>query len=90
MLKCFIVQNIDDNTPTGVFNKGEFYIAKISNNDANTFAVLDENENWVPFNRYSIENSNLLYSDYFNEKYEHYFRNKKELNDYIDITQLYK
>ena len=90
MLKCFIVQNIDDNTPIGVFNKGEFYIAKISNNDTNTFAILDENENWVPFNRYSIENSNLFYSNYFNEKHEHYFRNKKELNDYIDITQLYK
>jgi hypothetical protein len=40
MIKCYIVQNVD-NPPLGVFKPDKFYIAKISNNNINTFAILD-------------------------------------------------
>ena len=49
MIKCFIVENLDSETPKGVFTRMSYYVAKITNNQPNTLAILDENQNWIPF-----------------------------------------
>mgnify|MGYP006364673163 CR=1 FL=1 len=41
MIKCFIVKNIDNETPEGKFKENSFYIAKVANNKPNSFAVLE-------------------------------------------------
>ena len=88
MIKCYIVQNVD-NPPLGVFKPDKFYIAKISNNNINTFAILDEKQNWVPFNCRGIAEGLFVYKLYFSIFEGFYVKNKKELNEYIESTKLY-
>lgn len=84
MIKCFIVESLDSNTPRGKFDKS-FYVAKISNNNPNTIAILDDNRNWIPFKWYT-RRSKLgedHYSMYFYILDNFLIKNKKELNSYI-------
>lgn len=90
MIKCFIVENLDSETPRGKFNKS-YYVAKISNNQPNTIAILDDNRNWVPFKWYT-RNSELGVEHcrlYFYILDNFLIENKKELNKYINTTNLY-
>lgn len=90
MIKCFICQCVQE-PEKGKFEFNRFYIAKISNNDINTFAVLDNNQNWVPF-RYYTRNSNYdnYYGFYFDTWDVFLVENKKELNKYIPTTKFYE
>ena len=92
MIKCFIVKNVGNKSPEGKFKKDHFYIAKLSSNSPNTFAVLDDNKNWVPFKWYYLNN---VYGNDFCELYfdiwdEFLIENKKELNEYVYTTKFYK
>lgn len=89
MIKCFIVQNIDMNTPDGKFNENKFYIAKISSNGVNMISVLDMNQTWVPFKW-----RGMTQPEYFEKYFDIWdmflIENKKELNEYIPTTEFYK
>lgn len=91
MIKCFVVENLDNKTPEGKFVKYSFYLAKISNNQPNTLAVLDENLNWVPFKWYSTTSE--LGVDhcriYFYAWDNFIIKNKKELNEYVRNSNMY-
>jgi O-glycosyl hydrolase len=91
MIKCFIVKNVGNKSPEGKFKKDHFYIAKISSNNPNTFAVLDDNKNWVSFKYFTrthnYENHYILYFDIWDE---FLIENKKELNEYVSTTKFYK
>ena len=91
MIKCFIVENLDNETPRGNFNKNSYYIAKLTNKP-NTFSVLDEDQNWIPFKWYS-KTSELSINHcrlYFYILENFIIENKKELNKYITDTEFYK
>lgn len=91
MIKCFIVKNIDNTTPEGKFKENSFYIAKIASNRPNSFAVLDDNKNWVRFKYFTrtcnYENHYIMHFDIW---YEFLAYNKKELNKYILTTKFYE
>ena len=91
MIKCFIVQNIDNETPEGKFKENSFYIAKVANNKPNSFAVLDDKQNWVSFKYFTrthnYENHYILYFDIWDE---FLIENKKELNKYVPTTKFYE
>ena len=92
MIKCFIVQHIGNKTPDGEFRENKFYIAKLSSNKPNTFAVLDDNKNWIPFKWYYLNN---IYGNDFCELYFDIWdvflvENKKELNKYVPTTKFYE
>ena len=68
------------------------YIAKISCNDSNIFAVLDNDGNWVPFRSYStwgcyidgvLVNDEYSFKHYFDIQEFFLIKNKKELNKLI-------
>lgn len=92
MIKCFVAVNLDSETPRGKFNNMTYYLAKLSNNQPNTIAILDDNQNWVPFKWYSTT------SELGDDHYRMYFylidnfliENKKELNNYIINTKFYE
>lgn len=91
MIKCFIVENLDSKTPEGVFKRKSLYIAKVTNKP-NTFAVLDENQNWIDFKWYETEpelseNHCRLYF-YILENF--LIENNREMKRYIQTTNLYK
>ena len=88
MIKCYIVRNVNK-VPFGNFNINDLYIAKISNNNHNTYAVLDDDNNWIPFSCYSQQGLEI-YSDYFIEIYNFHVKNKKELNNNVQSSCLYK
>lgn len=92
MIKCFIVKNVDNITPEGKFKINSFYIAKISCNKPNTFAVLDNDENWIPFKWYYLDNAheNEFCELYFDIWDEFLIENKKELNKYVPTTKFYE
>ena len=92
MIKCFIVKNVGNKSPEGKFKKDHFYIAKLSSNNPNTFAVLDDNKNWVPFKWYYLNNAygNDFCELYFDIWDEFLIENKKELNEYAYTTKFYK
>lgn len=91
MIKCFICQCVQE-PEKGEFEFNRFYVAKISNNDVNTLAVLDNNQNWIPFRYYELQGRIDL------NKYDFYFdlwdtflvNNKKELNEYVPTTKFYE
>ena len=89
MIKCFICQCVQE-PEKGKFEFNGFYIAKVSNNDINTIAFLDNNQNWIPFKYYTrtgdYENYHGLYFDLWDT---FYVNNKKELNEYIPTTKFY-
>jgi hypothetical protein len=91
MTKCFIVENLDSETPKGVFTRMSYYVAKITNNQPNTLAILDENQNWIPFKWYTTTSE--LGVDhcrmYFYVLDNFLIENKIELNNYICKTNLY-
>ena len=91
MIKCFIVKNIDNDTPNGLFEENKFYIAKVSSNKPNTFAVLDNNHTWISFKYFTrtlnYENHHIMYFDIYDE---FLIENKRELNEYISTTKFYK
>lgn len=91
MIKCFIAHKLLE-PPFGNFEKhGNFYIAKVSNNNPNTLAILDADNNWVPFSyieKYILDFTNYDY--YFALSEPFYVKNKKELNEYIPTTKFYK
>lgn len=90
MIKCFVVKNIDNITNEGDFNVNSFYIAKISSNKPNTFAVLDNDKNWISFKYFTRTcNYNNHYILYFDIWDEFLIENKKELNKYIPTTKFY-
>ena len=90
MIKCFIAYKMIE-PPFGKFEKSNsFYIAKITNNNPNTLAILDVNNNWVPFSYIEkgiIDFTNYQY--YFALGEPFYVKNKKELNEYIPTTKFY-
>jgi hypothetical protein len=90
MIKCYIVKNIESNVVEGIFKKDHFYIAKVSSNNPNTFAVLDDNKNWVSFKYFTrthnYENHYILYFDIWDE---FLIENKKELKEYVSTTKFY-
>ena len=91
MIKCFIVKHVGNETPEGKFRENRFYIAKIANKP-NTFAVLDDNKNWIPFKWYYLDN---VYGNDFCELYFDIWdifliENKKELNKYVPTTKFYE
>jgi hypothetical protein len=91
MIKCFVVENLDSKTPKGKFERNAFYLAKISNNQPNTLAVLDENLNWVPFEWHS-KGRYLEYNHcrlYFYAWDNFIIDNKKELNRYVRNSNMY-
>ena len=89
MIKCFICQCVQQ-PEKGKFRFNGFYIAKVSNNNINTLAVLDDNQNWVPFKYYTrtgkYENYYGLYFDLWDTFYN---KNKKDLNEYVLTTKFY-
>lgn len=90
MIKCFICQCVQE-PKKGKFEFNRFYIAKISNNDINTFAVLDNNQNWVPFKYYTRNrNYDNYYGFYFDLWDVFLVENKKELNKYVPTTKFYE
>ena len=56
-----------------------------------TLAVLDDNQNWIPFKYYTrtgkYENYYGLYFDLWDTFYN---KNKKDLNEYVLTTKFYK
>lgn len=90
MIKCFICQCVQQ-PEKGKFRFNGFYIAKVSNNNINTLAVLDDNQNWIPFKYYTrtgkYENYYGLYFDLWDTFYN---KNKKDLNEYVLTTKFYK
>lgn len=90
MIKCFIAYKVID-PPFGNFEKSNnFYIAKKTNNSPNTLAILDADNNWVPFSY--IENGILDFTNYeyyFGLGEPFYVQNKKELNEYIPTMKFY-
>ena len=91
MIKCFIVQHIGNKTPEGKFQINKHYVARISSNDVNMFAVLDDNKNWIPFKWYYRNNvyGNDFCELYFDIIFEFFVKNHKELNEYIPTTKFY-
>ena len=92
MIKCFVVENLDSHTPKGKFIRNAFYLAKITNNQPNTLAVLDEDMNWIPFEWYSKRNYGLSYNHcrlYFYAWDNFIINNKKELNKYVKNSNMY-
>jgi hypothetical protein len=89
MIKCFIVININDETPEGKFKENKFYIAKISSNNVNTISVMDINKSWVPFKWVGVKDYNY-FENYFNIWDSFLIENKKELNKYIPSTKFYE
>lgn len=92
MIKCFIVKHVGNETPQGKFQDNKFYVARLSSNNVNTFAVLDDNKNWIPFKWYYLNN---VYGNDFCELYfdiwdVFFVKDKKELNEYIPTTKFYK
>lgn len=91
MIKCFIVKNINNETVEGKFEVNSFYIAKVSNNKPNSFAVLDDNKNWISFKYFTrtnnYENHHIMYFDIWDT---FLIENKKELNNYVPTTKFYK
>ena len=89
MIKCYIVQNIEVPCGLGIFNENGFYVAKISNNNINTIAVLDDKGNWTPFKwKGSLQSDAFV--RYFDVWNVFFVKNKKELNEYIPTTKFYK
>lgn len=83
MIKCFTVQNTNL-CGYGKFKLNNFYLAKISNNGINTISILDDNDNWIPFdNQHYCFRINPLRSNYFTLISEFYVKNKKDLNKFI-------
>lgn len=90
MIKCFICQCVQE-PEKGKFEFNRFYIAKISNNDVNTFAVLDNNQNWVPFKYYTRNGNYDNYYGFYFDLWDNFLvENKKELNKYVPTTKFYE
>lgn len=89
MIKCYIVKNIKAPCSSGIFNENRFYVAKISNNNKNTIAVLDDKGNWTPFKWRGLIQSDAFVR-YFDVWSLFFVNNKKELNEYILTTKFYK
>lgn len=89
MIKCFICQCVQK-PEEGNFEFNRFYIAKVSNNNVNTLAVLDNNQNWVPFKYYTRNGNYDNYHGFYFDLWDSFLvNNKKELNEYIPTTKFY-
>ena len=87
MIKCYLVtSNYDNNdvqTRGGKFIKRKDYIAKVSNREPLTAMVLDENQNWIPFNTHGCMNIYPAYSfkKYFTVNETFFAKNKKSISE---------
>lgn len=86
MIKCFVVKYdkpLSKYIITGRYTLGCYYLAKITNSSPNTISILDDNDNWVPFDYQRIYLniwSQPRWENYFSIETLFFVENKKELN----------
>lgn len=100
MIKCYIVtakyDNNDVQTRGGKFIKRRDYIAKVSNKEAFSVMVLDENHNWIPFDTdcgcMRMCESQYSFEKCFDIDKVFFAKNKKSLNELFgkDGSQAFK
>lgn len=90
MIKCFVVKY---DTPSiqltgngGKFTLNCYYLAKVTNSSPNTLCILDDNDNWIPFDyqRMCLKIWNMpRWDTHFSLRTMFFVKNKRELNKFI-------